>query len=241
MVIRKLVLVILMLLLSTLTVAADSYINNQLDDIYSFYQDNKGVESVEKYVELDKRLRQFMSSLPVGEHGYRIGNDREAWKKEYRHLGLGRDNYMGFFVYNEKFLSLAHKLNPHSKYRAYTLFSQVDYRSGLGVMPNIKMAKQYLKEFPHGPFSPEVMLTIADFNKDLYMVLRDNDRSYKYDCFKPYIQNDKSYDEQKEQVKNIALDFYAKYLQVKPNDIWASKFEKELRDDSITGWSFCAD
>jgi hypothetical protein len=43
----------------------------------------------------------------------------------------------------------------------------------MGVMPDIKAAYAYETEFPNGPFIADVYRTIADFHKDLYMVLRD--------------------------------------------------------------------
>ena len=66
--------------------------------------------------------------------------------------------------YTEILLVKAHEMDPRSKYREYTLFSQImgiRPEGGLGEMPNIKVAYQYAKEFPKGPFISNVYLIIA--------------------------------------------------------------------------------
>ena len=54
-------------------------------------------------------------------------------------------------------------------------------------MPNVTAAFDYVTEFPAGPFAKQAWITIADFHKDLFMVIRDGERDYKWECFKPYI------------------------------------------------------
>ena len=84
---------------------------------------------------------------------------------------------------------------------------------GLGEMPNIKYAYQYRKEFPNGPYMGKVALILANFHKDLYMVVRDlhkskgKNKDYKYDCYRKYIER-KPLEVQIEDNKRIAIKFY---------------------------------
>jgi hypothetical protein len=44
---------------------------------------------------------------------------------------------------------------------------------GLGEMPDVKVARRYLKEFPEGPFARAAAIILGDFYSDPYKVIRN--------------------------------------------------------------------
>jgi hypothetical protein len=111
---------------------------------------------------------------------------------------------------------------------------------GLGVMPDLKAAYAYEAEFPAGPFINDVYRAIADFHKDLYMVLRDRLKGYKYECFAPYITSaDPQLQEKRTQ--RLAIDYYERLARVDPDDQRSRRFLEETRKGIVRGWSFCTD
>jgi len=151
--------------------------------------------------------------------------------------------FWGDLAYDGRLLLVAHRRHPNSRLRAYTLFSTVfgEARShGLGVMPDIKAAQAYEAEFPSGPFIKDVYLTIANFHKDLFMVLRDRLADYKYQCFAPYIRAT-SWSEQRDQAQGVALDYYGRILWLTPGDGGIRSLLEQTRRGTIRAWSFCAD
>ena len=235
-------------------------IQQRLDAFYAEYEAIIANPTVKKYVELDGKLRAFLSEeLPKFDDLFKIEKREDYYKydnERTRALGIETSKYAGgtysqALVYSEKFLLQAHKMDPHSKYREYTLFSQIlGVRSyhGLGEMPNIKVAYQYAKAFPNGPFVADVYRIIASFHKDLFMVVRGlsegEDMSYKYDCYKPYVER-RPYKEQMVQNKRIALRYYTKYKEALGPEAklpsWFNLILDGLKTGTITAWSFCAD
>jgi hypothetical protein len=138
---------------------------------------------------------------------------------------------------------LAHRRAPRSPWRPYTLFATVFGETpdhGLGVMPDVRAARAYETEFPHGPFIRDVYRTLADFHKDLYMVLRDRLRDFKYDCFAPHITTSPRAS-QEARARAVAIDYYERGLRLAPADDDARTFVQETRAGTVRGWSFCAD
>jgi hypothetical protein len=107
-------------------------------------------------------------------------------------------------------------------------------------MPDIKAAYQYEREFPDGPFIEDTLSIIGDFNKDLYMVLRDDLNDYKYDCFKPHIDKSPRLG-QTSRARRKAISYYEKVLSINPSNARAKRFLEEVNNGTIDGWSFCAD
>jgi hypothetical protein len=151
--------------------------------------------------------------------------------------------YGGALHYNGRLLVLAHRRAPRSPWRPYTLFATVFGETpdhGLGVMPDVRAARAYETEFPHGPFIRDVYRTLADFHKDLYMVLRDRLRDFKYDCFAPHITTSPRAS-QEARARAVAIDYYERGLRLAPADDDARTFVQETRAGTVRGWSFCAD
>lgn len=105
-------------------------------------------------------------------------------------------------------------------------------------MPDIKAAFTYASEFPNGPFAKETFRIIADFHKDLFMVLRDKNQDYKYDCYKPYVTK-QPIKTQKERAKRTALKYYR--LEIEPSNQEVNTFLHNVDNETVKAWSFCAD
>ena len=195
--------------------------------------------SIETLVEIDGRLRALLAGRP----SYRpCGDDSELYDRRWKEMGV-ETGYWNDLAYTGQLLVQAHAINPQSPLRRHTLFSTVFGTTpahGLGVMPDLSAAFAYAIEFPNGPFITEVYRTIADFHKDLFMVLRDRLSDYKFDCYKKYIGTDARH-RQKDRVKGVALDYYRRVLDRSPRDDRARRFADELTREVVKEWSFCAD
>lgn len=211
-----------------------------LPQLHAEYVEIKKAPTVEKLVLLDGKIRRLFGGW--SECQTRDYDGKSFDHHQYAPMGL-YIGYMEVLTYSGKLLADAHRMNPRSKYRKYTLYSTIlsDHSpSDLGVMPNIKAAYQYAREFPTGPFIEDTLHIIADFHKDLFMVLRDNHRDYKYDCFKPYITK-ASYREQMSHAKSVAQSYYQKVLALNPNNNSARESLERINKGKINAWSFCAD
>jgi hypothetical protein len=120
-----------------------------------------------------------------------------------------------------------------------TVFGETP-RHGLGVMPDIKAAYAYEREFPSGPFIRDVYLTIASFQKDLFMVLRDRLTDYKYTCYAPYI-GPAAWSKQAGGARRTALEYYERVLRLAPGDARVEAVLEETRRGVVRAWSVCAD
>jgi hypothetical protein len=207
-----------------------------LPHLYREYEGFEKRPTIERLVALDAEIRQLFDSRP---EYYPCGDDTKLWEDKYAKLGVELD-YWSLLAYSGKLLADAHRMNPKSESRRYTLFSTVEPEHGLGVMPNVKAAYSYAREFPDGPFREATLLLIADFHKDLYMVLRDDLRDYKYDCFKPYIDGS-SQVTQARRARATAVSYYEKVIRANPTNARAKEHLEEVKKGTIRGWSFCAD
>lgn len=207
-----------------------------LPHLYGEYEGVEKRPSVERLVTLDGKIRQLFDSRP---EYYPCGDEAKLWEGKYAELGVSLNNY-GTLGYSGKLLADAHRMKPDSEFRRYTLFSTVEPEQGLGVMPDIKAARRYAGEFPDGPFIEATLLLIANFHKDLYMVLRDDLRDYKYDCFKPYIDRS-SRTAQARRAQETAGSYYEKVIRANPANARAKGRLEEVRRGTVSAWSFCAD
>jgi hypothetical protein len=206
---------------------------------YQLYQTEKSPKSIKLLVDVDRKIRTLLKARPT----YRPCKDDKdiydpAWKEMGVHLGYWVD-----LVYTGDLLYRAHQRNPYSPLRKHTLFSTImgiKEPNLLGLMPNIKAAHRYVKEFPRGPFIEEAHWLIAGFYKDLYMVLRDSLQDYKYDCFKPYI-NQSATALQARRAREKASANYQTILKLNPANADAAQLLSEVQRGTVKAWSFCAD
>lgn len=214
---------------------------SRMGEVFRDFEAVPAPARVDVLVSIDQRIRGLLQNRP----GYRpCGTDRELiYDKRWDVMGVNL-GYWEDLEYTGQLLVAAHRRNPNSAWRPHTLFSTVFGETpshGLGVMPDIKAAHAYEAEFPSGPFITDVYRTIADFHKDLYMVLREGRRSgYKYDCFAPYIGAG-PWRSQADRARDIALQYYQRVLQLTPSDARARASHEETRKGVVRGWSFCAD
>ncbi len=215
-----------------------SRMNDVLPKAYREFKRSEAAPTVEELVAVDAHLRQLFRERP----DYYPCEDEEHYRPEYADMGVHL-GYWNNVVYSGKLLVDAHQLDPESGRRESTLFStvmNVRPAHGLGEMPDIAAAFRYVEEFPDGSFAEDASVIIADFHKDLFMVLRANRRDYKYDCFKPYI-NRTPYSGQMKRAKKIAVSHYERVLAIEPSNARARKSLDEINDGTINSWSFCAD
>ena len=242
-------------------------IQQRLDQLYAEYEATIANPTVKKYVELDGKLRAFLSEeLPKyseDSEGYSkydghtlvvgIETRKKFSNNSARELGLEISRYVPILLYSGKILVQAHELNPYSKYREYTLFSQIMSTNGLE-MPDIKVAYQYARAFPNGPFIANVYLIIASFHKDLFMIVRglsQGENVFGLYCYKPYVER-RPYKEQMAQNKRIALRYYTKYKEALASGakralwfadsiLFSDRIIDKLNAGTVEAWSFCAD
>lgn len=242
-------------------------LQQRLDQLYAEYEATIANPTVKKYVELDGKLRAFLSEeLPkyaedsegyskYDEHTLVVGIEtrKKFSNNRIRELGLEISRYVPILLYSGKFLVQAHEIDSHSKYREYTLFSQIMSTNGLE-MPDIKVAYQYARAFPNGPFIANVYLIIASFHKDLFMIVRGVSQGENVPglyCYKPYVER-RPYEEQMAQNMRIALRYYTKYKEALASGakrsrwfgdsiLFSDRIIDELKAGTVTAWSFCGD
>ena len=117
-----------------------------------------------------------------------------------------------------------HQLNPRSKYRSYTLYTEIYEKDGqpFNDFPDIEKATSYLKEFPNGSYVKEVYGILAGFYHDLYAALREREveprleeRGETYSCYDEYI--DKHPEEAKqERARKLGIFYFEKVIAMTP-------------------------
>ncbi len=180
---------------------------------------------------------------------YRVISDC-LWEPEFSALGFLVGHYSDRLDFTEKLLADAHRLNPHSQYRRYTLYSEVlgdDIGAELGAMPNVPAAKAYLNEFPDGPYAKDVYEDLAGFYHDLYKELRFHDlQPVPSDhCYAGYIANHPE-EAKAEHARKRGIFYMEKVIAALPRKspyrpMWADEL-KSLRngvEDNVDNW--CGD
>ncbi len=214
-------------------------IAQDIDRISNEFRNSEKRITIEKLVSFDQKLRRLLSGKNIP---YPCREDMGSWGKKYVGIGVYTSHFEDV-AYSGQLLVRAHKMNPYSKYRRYTLYSTIygtNEFGAFGVMPNLQMAYRYKKEFPTGPFIGSVYSTLGGFYKDLYMVLRDNLRDYKYDCFKRYIDGT-PHKKQTVQAKRLAESYFQLLLAIDSSDEWNKETLSRIQDGTVSAWSFCAD
>jgi len=204
-------------------------------------------------VELDRKIRSL-----VHEPWKRIGQsiDGKIFQPQWSAIGIDVGHYSDALEYSGKLLVEANKKNPVSESRRFTLFAAVMGERpshGLGEMPNVNVALQYLKEFPEGPFAREVDIILGNFYCDLFKVIirlqQKQSSDYKNECFGKYVK-DTDLGAQASTARRLSISYYAQALTTAPAgwketiDVrhWHSVMEGgNLALIERMGWHFCAD
>lgn len=226
-------------------------VSETLDHIQSRYRATKGHAEAALLVEWDSQLRRLIDDPWKRE---RKSFDGKIWKPEWSEIGVEVAHYGDNLLYTGKLLVEAHAADPLGAYRRFTLFSAILGRtgsSGLGEMPDLESAQEYLKEFPDGPFAGDVAIILGAFHDDLFKVFlalqAGEELGYKYDCFSKYIlKRDLSL--QAARARRLSLGYYAQALEVladrEPG--WAEgryveEWKLEVKEGRSVGWHFCGD
>jgi hypothetical protein len=223
--------------------------SNELDAIYSEYVKAKETPSPESLVSLDGRLREYVRERHAPYDTMRseidaplpLLDDASLHKREYEEMGLTIGHFSEWFEYTGKLLDEAHKLNPNSNLRPYTLYSEV-VTARDNAQQEIDIANKYLREFPNGPFAARTNERLANYYKDLYVVLRDSTIPWQY-CLEFYrpLMDSRSKLDQMESSRKQAIAFCSQALALSPNDWRIRRLLQELRDGSIDGITNCSE
>lgn len=221
-------LTLLFIVLPHPVIADEIDIGKKLDIFYREYKNiqfENQKDEIEPLVNLDKKIRMFLKQIrnPDGHRRY--------WKKHYSELSLRINHFTDNFEYEGALLYKAHKINPNSKYRKYTLFTEInsDKYCWVGNPENLEVALQYLKEFPDGPFVNDVYFGLGGFHSSLYDYIRFEKKVLTskphaelkgydeggHNTLIPYIKDISkvSLEKQEEQAKTNAIKYLEIYLE----------------------------
>ncbi len=229
---------------------SDSDLVAQLNAVYREYLKKPDVA---RLVALDGEIRILIHEpWKRAEQNFSGALFQPGWDE----IGIDVGHYSDALEYSGKLLVEAHRRNPTSEYRKFTLFAAVmgaRPAHGLGEMPDVGAALQYLKEFPQGPFAREVDIILGDFYCDLFKVVigiqGKKDLDYKLDCFRKYVKTT-DLDTQAARARRLSISYYAQALATAPAG-WKETTDVQHRHSVMEGsnlklmeelgWSFCAD
>lgn len=224
----------------------------QLDNVLLEYKSLKEQSSIKQLIGLHNKISDIVIEIHVNREDIK----EPLWRKSYKELGVYIGHY-GSIAYYDKLLAEAHKINPNSSLRRFTLYSTIfsQYKShSWSALPNITAANLYLKEFPEGPYAWKVHEALGYFYYDLFKVLRDEllDKKYKQkseelpvDCYNDYILN-KSYPAQYKASGLKATWHFKKSISLFPNIKAIDEINealKQIAHPELWGgsWYYCAD
>ncbi|MEQ1574197.1 MAG: hypothetical protein ABL993_08125 [Vicinamibacterales bacterium] len=206
--------------------------------IYQEYQTNRRSPSVERLVMLDQELRRL---LPPG-GPFASADDLRAG---YEEIGLEPTLFEpDTVIYSGKLLAEAHKRDPSSPFRRYTLYATVSPE--FNGLPSPSAGRQYLKEFPEGPFAADTNGALADFLNDLFKVIKrlvegaPDAKDYKYDCYSEFLSK-APLAEQMSGVQRSGLYYYRRVLALQPDSPNVREAMRNLERGVNGGWYYCPD
>jgi hypothetical protein len=159
------------------------------------------------------------------------------WDAKFQEMGLFIGHYSDRLEYSEKLMAEAHQLNPYSKYRNYTLYTEIHGKSGTDFFgfPDVDKAQSYLKEFPSGPYATKVTAILAGFYHDLFAALRTieaepnvEERNETYSCYDEYIAKHPEVAKQ-EHARKLGILYFEKVIAATPlKDVKRAMYLDEL-------------
>lgn len=230
----------------------------KLISLHKKYIKSKREKNIEQLVLMDQEIRDLLISINAYYKNIPPTSDCKLYHspKNSVPMMIYGSHYACQLIYSGQLLKDAHQVNPHSKWRQYTLFSASDdYGEDLNWMPHLKEYAQYLKEFPQGPFAADILASKAYFYADLALVAyyrafhNMSKGDYKYDCFEPYITSDSLPDQFKNAQKQ-AIHYLAQSIQLtRKKEILNKRISamKEIQSrvfkpqEEIYGWHWCQD
>ena len=163
-------------------------LKDTLELIFNEYSALSGKpDEAEKLFLLDREISKTVKEIVAY---YPFSLSYAFWDIKYLQIGLYIGHFSEQLDYSEKLLAVAHKVNPNSLYRKFTLFSAIfpeDFGSDVNnEMPDVEQANLYLREFKNGPYAGRVHGLLANFYHGLYNAIRYKDEE---GCFEEYIKN----------------------------------------------------
>jgi len=157
-----------------------------LEEIHARHDTAIAKKDIGELVRLDGELRRLFDEPWRESHTL---FDAKYFRPEYSDLGISIGHYSDALGYSGRLLAEAHQLNPQSPYRRYTFYSALAGDGSGYESPDMAVAQSYLREFPRGPFAPDVHLIIAMFNSDLFKFVRDRSRGepLDHDCYTRFL------------------------------------------------------
>jgi hypothetical protein len=167
------------------TVASAASYAQRLERIYRDYHALGEPKDVQRLVELDAELvaleldvrKKFPAPI--------------FFKEKHKIIGVWGDRHNDQMQYSRKLLYDAHRINPNSSFRSYTLYTTI--KKNFWETPDLKQTRRYLLEFPDGPFAAEAHRILGTFYFDLsFLLVRyskdpDAEKDERDNCFAPYI------------------------------------------------------
>ncbi len=167
---------------------ADRY-EDRLKNTLIEYRALPNTQDVKRLVELHLELSALEKEMRKAQK-----DGASYWRKDYEDIGLYIEHYSGTLAYSGKLLKEAHKRNPDSPYRKYTLFATIPLEQT--ARDFVSQAESYLNEFPNGPYAENVYAMLGYFYDDLGKTLRqiveegEHKGGLEYECFAPYITSE---------------------------------------------------
>jgi hypothetical protein len=222
-----------------------------LDGIVREYRAVSPPKDIESLVRLDLKLRHHLEE-PFRKSSK--GFNGSWWKASWSEIGVTVGHYSDQLQYSGKLLIEAHRIDPASPFRRFTLFSTIlgeGTSHGLGEMPDVRAALEYLKEFPEGPFVDQTLIILGFFYDDLFKVCRGLQRNdlpeYKLNCFSKYVRKT-DVDGQAREAQRLAIRYYSQALDLnrESRSDWfetqmIKRYKRDVETDKAEGWHFCAD
>ena len=215
--------------------------------ILAEYQRPGQSRSIEALVRLDREIRTAMQAFR--EARYEAGSsDATRIRGDFSEIGVNGNAFDPDLIeYSGRLLADAHALNPVSPWRSSTF-----YATTFTTMPDtadpltLKAVRAYQREFPRGPFAPDVTLTLAHFYDDLYKMVRDSMKGagqmvdYKIGCIVPYFTRAPLRDQMRA-ARDSAIRYYDRAVAMRPGDRLAREASTEFRKGDADLWWFCPD
>ena len=211
-----------------------------LQHLYLRYQTISKNPQVAQLVALDQDLRRLIKRFPATvEESNRPG----VIPGSYEAMGVSIEKYSEVVGYSGKLLTEAHRLNPVSPLRDYTLYAAA-CESDESSLPNVDSAEAYVAEFPDGPYIREIYTTLARFYCDLYQEIRSliagEPTDYIYDCYSLYISAE-PLPVQLNKVQQLGLHYFQLGIERDSSNAILKAEREDLKTGTINGWYFCGD
>jgi hypothetical protein len=149
--------------------------DRSLAEIERDYRAAVAAKDIGALVAIHREVEAWVTRLNTSRHqaAERSNTSYGEFTERSGALGVGPNGFdAGEGYYDGSILLKAHALDSNSTWRAHTLWSQAFKEDQFGP-PDLDVVRQYLREFPSGPFAAEAAVSAGTIYHDLFMTLRD--------------------------------------------------------------------